>query len=325
MKVLHLVSAGEAPHFREQINILEQKGISCDVVPVVSKRSKELKEDSRLFGHNLAYYALSGARFYPKVIMKTILNEYDLVHINSGTIGLFGMFQPISPVVITLWGSDLLGDRLFGQQPKITRNCTDRYAETIVMSKEMATELDTDAHVIPHGIDLDNFKPIPQQEAKAELGWDDNKKHVLFPYPKFKDVKRYPLAKEVVDRVDSQMDVQVKLQVVDGVPHSQIPLYMNAADLLLLTSSREGSPNTVKEAMSCNLPIVSTDVGDVRERLQEVSPSRVCDSEDNLVSATIKILDSAKRSNGRDQLTNLSLDAMGDQIIEVYLKAINEK
>ena len=93
---------------------------------------------------------------------------------------------------------------------------------------------------------------------------------------------------------------------------------MNAADALLLTSKLEGSPNTVKEAMACNLPVVSTDVGDVRTRLENVTPSAVCTSEAELVDRLVEVLETGERSNGRTHVETVSWDRMADEIIQVY-------
>ncbi|MDJ1434188.1 glycosyltransferase [Halostagnicola sp. A-GB9-2] len=79
-----------------------------------------------------------------------------------------------------------------------------------------------------------------------------------FPYDPSRTVKNHPLAEEVVDQVKEETSKSAELQVVYGVDHEDVPLYINAADALLLTSHREGFLNSVKEAMACNLPVVST-------------------------------------------------------------------
>jgi len=77
-----------------------------------------------------------------------------------------------------------------------------------------------------------------------------------------------------------------------------MPTLFNAADVLLLTSDREGSPNTVKEAMACNLPVVATDVGDVRSRLDGVANSHVAAiDDDRLADAVEAVLRRGQRSD----------------------------
>jgi len=84
----------------------------------------------------------------------------------------------------------------------------------------MADELDCDCHVIPHGVDPDRFEPMPQREARAEMGWDPDAHHVLFPYPKGREVKNYPRAERVVERVRERADRPVELQIASGIPTS---------------------------------------------------------------------------------------------------------
>src|SRR4029453_12233098 len=92
------------------------------------------------------------------------------------------------------------------------------------------------------------------------------KRLVLFVGNPAEARKRYDLAREVLARVDRALDAE--LVVAWQVPHERVPIYMNACDALLFVSMYEGSPNVVKEALACNLPVVSVVVGDVPGRLQ---------------------------------------------------------
>ncbi len=94
---------------------------------------------------------------------------------------------------------------------------------------------------------------------------------------------------------------------------------MSAADCLLLTSSIEGSPNVVKEALACDLPVVSTDVGDARELLARAEPSWLCpDDPDRLSRALVECLGDKRRSNGREVSAQFGLEAIAERVLAVY-------
>jgi len=330
MKTLH-ITTDCSTFFNEEIKILEKKGIDCNPIGVYHPYDsiRDLKKNTyigkylnRCWGHNLAYYSLLSVSFYPKLLSKSISDNYDLVHLNSALTAPFGFLQPNRPIVLTIRGQGLLGDRLSGFVKNITLEAAKHADANIVRTKEMKKALPYDSHVVPAGIDLEKFKPMDQSTALKKVDWDPGKKHVLFPYPPRRTVKRYPMAKRIVDKCNSEMEIDIYMHTVSGVPHNKMKWYFNAADVLLLTSKSEGSPNTVKEAMACNLPVVSTNVGDVEERLEPVNNSYVCESELELKNCLKKNLKENKRSNGREYVKELSLDKMGDKIISIYEELI---
>jgi glycosyltransferase involved in cell wall biosynthesis len=179
-----------------------------------------------------------------------------------------------------------------------------------------------DFHIIPGGIDLELFKPMPQAQAREQLNLHPDKPLVLFVGSPQNAVKRHYLAQATIDILKTSRDVE--LIVATGVLPDQIPVYMNAADVLLVTSKHEGSPNVVKEAMACNLPIVSVDVGDVKERLRNVTECTVINSSNpsDLAPSLEKTLLRKQRSNGREQALELSEANLVQRQIRVYEKAI---
>jgi len=243
--------------------------------------------------------------------------DYDVVHANYGLSAPPAVLQWYHPTVVSLWGSDLFGT--YGAVGRWAARFAD---EVIVMSEEMAAELDDDCHVIAHGIDLERFRPEPQAACQAELGWNPEAAQVLFPYPADRSVKNYPRAERIVEAAAAEIDREVELQTVSGVPHEEMPTYMNAADVLLLTSHREGSPNSVKEAMACNLPVVSVDVGDVDERLAGVEPSAVHTDDSALTDCLVEIIQHGERSNGREQISEISLRRQIGRLVGVYRRAL---
>lgn len=306
MHVLNLVTNPDARFFEQQVRALERRGVREKTVSVPgSRRVTDRTSSSRsVFDY---------VRFYPRVLRHS-LRGFDLVHANYGLTAPAALGQPTRPIVLTLWGSDLFGD--YGW---VSRWCAERADAVIVMTEEMASELGTiDTHVIPHGVDLDRFRPMSQQTARAQVNWRRDAAHVLFPYAKRRPVKDYPRAESVVRAVRDRVDEDIELHTLFDEPHDRMPLYMNAADAMIMTSKHEGSPNSVKEAMACNLPVVTTDVGDVGERLAAVTPSYVCQSDEELVEGLVDVLDRRTRSNGRKHVESLGVDRMAERIVAVY-------
>lgn len=328
------ISSSQMEFFRDQVRILEELGVECETLSYPPDSSHTDGEGRRgrlhrgpirrIYGHNPLYYAYRAADFYPRILKAAISGEYDLVHLNSGMIAPLGLLQPERPLVLTLWGDDLLGDRIGGYQPAITRFCARRCDRIIVRSEEMREALPCDAAVIPSGIDMRKFRPLDRNEARETVGWSRDSRHVLFPYSKSQTKKRYPVAERIVESLDKRLDERVTLQVVDDVAHERMYLYYNAADALLLPSRREGSPNTVKEAMACNVPVVSTDVGDVSARLGPVKNAAVCESDEELEEALASILEAGGRSDGREHVAELSLERMGQRLLSIYESVLEE-
>lgn len=311
MRVLSIVSNRYATFYEKQTKVLEELGIHIDHVH--PRKQSPIFEVRSQYSRSYLDYLTVVPRIWRKAFSK-----YDLVHANNSKTIPFAVCQPHRPIVLTLWGSDLMEN-----YPHLSRWGARYSDEVIVMTQEMADILDRECHIIPHGVDLEQFEPMDQAIARDYLGWDGTKHHVLFPYDTSRTVKNYPLAERVVQRVDAQIDTPVTLQTVADADHEEMPLYMSAADALLLTSKREGSPNSVKEAMACNLPVVATDVGDVAERLSGVTHSYVCASEDELVERLIDVLEAGEGSDGRKHVKELSLERMGERIIEVYEQALS--
>ena len=313
MRVLSIVTNRHATFYEKQTESLEKRGIEITHVypPTQSSDHEERQEIERT--------KLEYARLYAKTLRKST-GEYDLIHANYGLTAPFALAQPKRPVVLSLWGSDLAG-----RLGTVSKHCAKYCDESIVMSDEMRQQLDMNTHVIPHGIDMEQFSPRNQLHAQKDLEWDSDSKHVLFPYDPTRNVKNYALAEQVVEQVQEEFVKPVELQVVYGVDHDDMPLYVNAADCLLLTSRREGFPNSVKEAMACNLPVVSTDVGGVRKWIEPVENSFVGTSKEDLADALTTVIRRGERSNGRAHAGNLSLDAMATDIIEVYNKALKSR
>ena len=297
--VLQIASSNES-YFEKQIRLLEEHGVRCTklVVP---------EDAGEPGGRGLREYL----RFYRRLLEERE-NSYDLVHANYGLIGPLALAQPIRPVVLTIWGSEVMG--YSRRLDRITRFAAHRSDAVIAPNKAVSERLDCEHHIVPFGIDLDLFRPISRQAARRTLGWERDALIVLFPYDPSRNVKRYDLAEELVAR----LSVPAELRTVSGRPYEEMPYVLNASDVLLVTSERESGPMVVREAAACNVPVVSTDVGFARETLTGVENCYVSDDPADLLAGMEAALRSGGRTDGRTAVKDVGLETQAEQLLSIY-------
>jgi glycosyltransferase involved in cell wall biosynthesis len=178
---------------------------------------------------------------------------------------------------------------------------------------------------IPIGINSSRFEPLDREEACQKLGWEPGLKRILFPGDPGRPDKNYPLFKGVLDTLRSR-EVRFEEVHLHGIPHSSVPVLMNACDAMLLTSYTEASPTVVKEANFCNLPVVSVPVGDVQLQLRDVKPSYVCRPEkEPLADCVASVLSEGRRSNGRIiTLDSWGIDTTVQKVLSFYGKVLGQ-
>lgn len=307
------------PFVVRRYQFLRQTGIEIDVFPFRG-------------GFNLVNYARAWLDLQ-RVLRR---HHYDVLHVEFGPSGLLTLFPRRRPVIVSFHGSDLNGVtrasteltlrgrilKLVGQLVALSVD------EVVLVSERMAQYLPkvrrSKYHLIPCGLDLEFFCPIPKDQALASLGLSADHRYVLFVsnLPN-NPIKRYDLAQAAVSLLGPEY--KVRMLVATAVPHDLMPSYMNAADVFVLTSSSEGSPSVVKEALACNLPVVSVDVGDVRERIGQVEGCIVCDDDrpETIAAALKQVLDSDKPIDGRSSVMDLDERHLVQEFIRVYEKALS--
>lgn len=318
LRVLMVTSEWPAPGFAGTTNFIKQQAeflqaAGVDVEVFVFRGSR-----------NPYNYAAAWARLRPRLTP----DRYDLIHAQFGQSGLLALPKRL-PLVVTFRGSDLLGivaDRngrytVVGRVLQQASRFVARHADAVILvSDHMRRSIKTTApvHIIPSGLDLDLFQPTPRDEARRKLGMDPNERLVLFVGREHQARKRYGLAKQAVEILTERMPA--RLVVGWGVPHEKIPLYMSASDVLIVTSMHEGSPNVVKEALACDLPVVSVAVGDVPERLQGVEGCELTadDRPETIAAALERVLQRGERIDGRAAIQHLDERLLTERVIEIY-------
>jgi glycosyltransferase involved in cell wall biosynthesis len=172
--------------------------------------------------------------------------------------------------------------------------------------------------VIPNGVDFDLFHPIPRDEARKALGWDQDRYYVLFGNDPKLPAKNFPLAQAAIEHLQAR-GIPVELVVATGLPQTKLVYYMNACNVLILSSLYEGSPNVVKETMACNVPVVSTDVGDVSQVIGHTQGCKVCPSDPQAMAQAIEeALAHREPTTGRDDISHLQSTVVARQVIALF-------
>jgi teichuronic acid biosynthesis glycosyltransferase TuaC len=318
LKVLMITTNWPSPgrpstsHFiKRQADFLQAAGVDVDVF--------HFKGEKNPWSYAKAWLAIR---------RKIRSARYDLIHAQFGQSGLMALPKRL-PYVVTLRGSDILGivsdqDGRYTLAGKINRRLTRFVASkadaVIMVSAHMASHLGSTKRtfVIPSGIDFDLFRTMPRNEARAQLGYSADERLVLFVGNPEQKRKRFALAQAAVAILNRRLPA--RLVVAWGTPHTDIPKYMGASDALVFTSMQEGSPNVVKEALACDLPVVSVAVGDVEERIGRVEGCEFCRDEtpEAIADSLEKVLRRGGRVAGRVSVEHLCERAITEQVISVY-------
>ena len=242
--------------------------------------------------------------------------NYDLIHAHYSLSGIIASLAEAKPLIVSLMGSDA---HIKGWLKKITLKFQKKWDVTILKSKDMQEHLQLESfNILPNGVDTKRFCPIPKNEARNQLNLDLEDKLLVFIANPNREEKNFKLAQDAMNLVKTK---NVKLIPVYNTPNEKIPLYLNAADMLVLSSKYEGSVNVVKEAMACNTPIVSTNVGDVQKNISGLQSCLISDNNPVDFAAKIdEVLLLAHRSNGRDRIFELQLDSVSvaNKLKEIY-------
>jgi teichuronic acid biosynthesis glycosyltransferase TuaC len=271
-----------------------------------------------------------------QVLLKTLTQRFDVVHGHYGQWCFIARMQWTTPVVASFLGSDLLSTpALYPAYSKvdafvlhISRWLCHRVDAVIVKSEEMkkaAFVSEGNIFVIPNGVDFEFFRPIPRAQARAVLGWEQDRYYVLFGNDPRIPVKNFPLAQAAVECLRAR-GISTELVVATGLPQTTVVQYINASNALILPSFAEGSPNIVKEAMACNVPVVATDVGDVAQVIGRTKGCSVCPPDPQALAAALEqALHHTEPTTGRSDIMHLDCRVVAKQVIAVYEKAIGKK
>jgi glycosyltransferase involved in cell wall biosynthesis len=319
--VTNLWPTQEDPGFgsfvQDQMESLRPLGVEYEVLFIDGRRSR--------WNYLLAF---------PEIWRRLKSFQFDLIHAHFGLAGLVARGQFRVPLVVTFHGDDVLG------QPRLDGTITPmgRFFQlssfllaplasaVIVQSREMRRKLKlADARIIPCGINLDLFRPFDVEESRRALGLDHKKKYVLFAYNPAEARKRFDLVEAAVALARKHVP-GIEILQVRGKPHNDMPLYMSAADVLVVSSLAEGGPLVTKEAMATSLPVISVNVGDAVDLIHESDGNYMVPGEAQAIAEEIvDVCRKGKRSRGRERLVTYSMPMTAKRVLAVYEEVLHLK
>ncbi len=294
------------------------------IPPLIKAQGKSLKQH----GIDISYFPIIGKGIKGYLSSVSKLKNYiknnpvDVIHAHFSFSGIVAsLARTNTPVVVSLLGTDVNGSGLLN---KIILKCLPLFSwkAIIVKSEEMSKKLrKTKSHIIPNGVDVKLFKPLEEAKCKKKLKWNHEQIHVLFAANPKRPEKNFILAKESIERLNNK---NIELHFFENVEYNNISVWFNAADLVLLSSFWEGSPNVIKEAMACNCPIVSTNVGNIEwlfgnepgHFLTDFTPQDFA----RKIELALNFQERNKKTNGRNRIYELGLDSktVANRIYNVY-------
>ena len=308
---------------KEQVKSLKKIGAEIDVLFINGELSK-----------------LNYLKCFRKFFNTLSKKHYDIIHCHHTYCAFVAALQKRIPVILTFHEGEIFSQEHFGKKLKqngfwktfglseyFKRLVLKKVNYIISVTKELKNIVPQEKlSIIPPGIDLNLFKPISKIKARQKLKLPLNEKIVLFPADPNRKEKRFDLTKQTIDNLKKE-GMDIILITLGDVKYENVPYYMNAADVVLFTSDYEASPMVIKEAMACNIPIVSTDVGDIKWVINTTDGCYICKRiPEDIAHKIKKALDYNKRTNGRKHIAQMKFDlkvTIG-KTIKVY-KKISEK
>ena len=297
MKVLIVCrkNPGISPFITEQADAIKDKGIDLQYFFI---QGKGLKAYMNSYSHLKKQIAV----FKP-----------DVIHAHYGLSGLFANLQRSVPLVTTFHGGDI---NYWKSRPfsLIAVNLS-RY--NIFVSFKLARKAHARKNytVQPCGVDLATFKPIDKKLARQKLKLSPDQTYILFAASFNNWIKNIALARAAIEKTDHD----IHLIELKAYTRKEVNLLLNACDLVFMTSFMEGSPQIIKEAMACNCPIVSTNVGSVEEIIDHTAGCFLTSFDPEDVSEKLKLaIDFGRRTNGSEKVAYFDNELIAERIISVY-------
>jgi teichuronic acid biosynthesis glycosyltransferase TuaC len=291
---------------RDQIDEVRRRGVEVDLFVFPPGRGEYVPATRRL-----------------RALLRQ--QRFDLVHAHYGLAGWVARLAGATPLIVTFHGTDVR-HHLVGH---LSRRLAWRLDLVAGVSRALFEPEDgrpglpavPGSAVLPCGPDLSRFGPQSRAEARRQLGLDPDGSYLFFPANPARPEKRHDRAAEVAAACDAD------LLTGGSIEPERMPLWLNAANAVLVTSEYEGFGMAAVEALACNVPVLSTDVGIAPYALRGVDGC-LCAPFDVAAWAPVarrhlEALD--PRVDGAGRATTLSAARMAERVIEAYRAVLTEQ
>ena len=300
----------------------------------------EQGEAIRALGHEVEFFLIRGNYLKARKALMAKIREWkpDIIHAHYGLSAITAELQSEVPVVTTFHNGET-HSRLVNLMSSLFSLRAKHVIYVAPHIREMSYFKARNYSIIPCGVTLEDCFLMDKAEARKKLGWDQNKKYIMFGGA-FSDLrKNYPLLKEAVDILNrTPYTIHHTPDIIciemKGLSRAECVLRMNAADVFALPTKNEGSPQALKEAMACNCPIVATDVADIKHLLGDLPGHYILankkgngawwvgdeHSAEDLAELLKQALAFSGRTEGRKRIVELSYtnELVAKQIIKIY-------
>lgn len=316
---------GYAPYMADQVRSLRELGLDIELL--------EFNPRGRRINYGLVFPSL----------IRALRAGCDVVHTHhSYTLLLLYASRQVAGVKVPLVLTNHEGEALDFRRQTRTWHPTSWLRHSLYLKRLAARNADfaffvsrkvrdavvpdEQCEILPCGVDMGMFRPLDRGICRQKLGLPASSRIIFFPNNPRGAGKRFELAHHVYEILRKRNRL-VELIVADGsIPHKDMPLYYNAADVVLQASYYEASPTVVKEAVSCEIPLVSTDSGDTGEIVQGLPYCFVCPDDPATLASRIGDCFDHRAVGGRQRLRDLGLglDQVARRLAEVYRGVVRE-
>ncbi len=243
---------------------------------------------------------------------------WDIVHAHFGLSAWPALAVPARVRALTVHGKDVYHPRTRLATAAILPKIDLLAAVSATLAQHLPRWARRRAQILPCGIDLERFRPLGRAQARAQLGLDAERPYVLFVSHPSRQDKRHDLAVALAHAAG------IELLTLGHTDPALVPLWINAANAVLVPSDREGFGLAALEALACDVPVLATPVGIAPDALAGVDGALCAPFDLAVWRAALEphLLSPDPRVNGRVAVQRFSAAAMAERVRDAWRGAL---